>query len=53
MAALARQIDPVDWPGALAQAMATSAAALLHPGTALCQPEDVQRLLPQVRLQAL
>ena len=34
-------------------AMASSAAALLAPGTPLCQPEDVQRLLPQVVLQPL
>jgi 6-phosphofructokinase 2 len=28
--------------------MAASAAALLSPGTALCQPDDVRRLLPEV-----
>ena len=33
---------------ALRHAMATSAAALLAPGTALCRPEDVARLTPQV-----
>ena len=32
-------------------AMATSAAALLSLGTALAQPEDIQRLLPQVLIQ--
>lgn len=42
-----------DMRSALAQAMAASAAALLHPGTALCQAADVQALLPQVQLQAL
>ena len=39
--------------GALAQGIAASAAALLTSGTALCRPADVQRLLPQVRVQAL
>jgi 6-phosphofructokinase 2 len=38
---------------ALRQAMAASAAALLSGGTALCRPEDVARLLPQVRIQPL
>jgi 6-phosphofructokinase 2 len=33
---------------ALRHAMATSAAALLAPGTSLCRPEDVAALLPQV-----
>lgn len=42
-----------DMRSALAQALAASAAALLHPGTALCQAADVQALLPQVQLQAL
>lgn len=31
-------------------AMATAAAALLRPGTALCRPEDVHALLPRVRV---
>lgn len=56
VAALASQPDqtgPIDWPAALAMAMATSAASLLHPGTALCQPDDVRQLLPLVQLQAL
>lgn len=35
---------------AFRQAMATSAAALLSPGTALCRPEDVARLAPEVRI---
>lgn len=39
--------------GALAQGIAASAAALLTSGTALCRLDDVQRLLPQVRVQAL
>jgi 6-phosphofructokinase 2 len=34
-------------------AMAASAAALLHPGTTLCRPEDVARLRPQVAVTAL
>lgn len=38
---------------ALRQAMAASAAALLSGGTALCQPADVARLLPQVQVRAL
>jgi 6-phosphofructokinase 2 len=36
---------------ALRQAMATSAAALLAPGTALCEPADVARLLPRVAVE--
>lgn len=42
-----------DLPGALRHAMAASAAALLSGGTALCQPADVARLLPQVQVRAL
>lgn len=38
---------------AFRQAMAASAAALLSPGTALCQPQDVARLAPQVRIDRL
>lgn len=41
--------DPCD--AALAQAIAASAAALLSGGTALCQTQDLQRLLPQVHVQ--
>ena len=37
-------------PDAVRAAVAASAAALLSPGTALCQPADVMRLLPQVVL---
>lgn len=33
-------------------AMAASAAALLSSGTALCRPEDVARLLPEVQVRA-
>lgn len=36
---------------AFRQAMAASAAALLSPGTALCRPEDVARLAPQVQVR--
>ena len=39
-----------DWPTALRWAVASSAAALLRPGTALCDPEDVSRLLPLVQI---
>ena len=35
---------------AFAHGMATAAAALLSSGTALCAPQDVQRLLPQVQV---
>jgi 6-phosphofructokinase 2 len=28
--------------------VAAGAAAVMNPGTALCRPEDVQRLYPQV-----
>ena len=38
---------------AFRQAMAASAAALLSPGTALCRPEDVARLLPEVRIRRI
>ena len=38
-------------PDAVRAAVAASAAALLAPGTALCQAEDVMRLLPQVQLR--
>lgn len=38
---------------AFRQAMAASAAALLAPGTALCRPEDVARLAPEVRIERL
>lgn len=36
---------------AFRQAMAASAAALLSPGTALCRPQDVARLAPQVQVR--
>ncbi|HSV34850.1 MAG TPA: 1-phosphofructokinase family hexose kinase [Ramlibacter sp.] len=39
-----------DLQEALRTAMAASAAALLVPGTALCQPADVERLRAQVRI---
>lgn len=38
---------------ALAQGIAASAGALLASGTALCAPEDLRRLLPQVHVEAL
>jgi 6-phosphofructokinase 2 len=40
-------------PEALRTALAASAAALLSGGTALCQPEDVARLAPQVEIRPL
>ncbi|MBC5783476.1 1-phosphofructokinase family hexose kinase [Ramlibacter sp. USB13] len=42
-----------DFAAALRHGMAASAAALLSGGTALCQPEDVARLLPQVQVRSL
>jgi len=38
---------------ALRFAVAAGTAALLSPGTDLCRPEDVDRLLPQVSIEAL
>lgn len=38
---------------AFAQALATSAAALLSHGTALAEPADIARLLPQVQVKAI
>lgn len=40
-------------PAAVRLAMAASAAALFSSGTALCRADDVERLLPQVRVQPL
>ncbi|MEJ7930125.1 1-phosphofructokinase family hexose kinase [Ramlibacter sp. AN1015] len=40
-------------PHAFRGAMAASAAALLSPGTALCRPEDVQRLRADVQVSEL
>ncbi|HET8693065.1 MAG TPA: 1-phosphofructokinase family hexose kinase [Aquabacterium sp.] len=42
-----------DLPTAFTYAMAAASAALLHPGTQLCQPEDVMKLKDQVRIHAL
>jgi len=42
-----------DLPAALAFAVAAGSAALLAPGTQLCRPDDVHRLLADVRLTAL
>ncbi len=50
VAALARG-QPID--EALRVAMAAASAALLMPGTGLCQPEDVKRLLPQVKIREI
>lgn len=46
--ALDAQADPAQ---ALATAMAAGAAAVMTPGTALCQPQDVARLREQVRIR--
>ena len=54
LAALAWTLDrstPLD--DALATAMAAGAAAVMAQGTGLCQPQDVQSLRPQVKVQAL
>ena len=54
LAALVWALDcstPLD--GALATAMAAGAAAVMAQGTGLCQPQDVQSLRPQVKVQAL
>ena len=34
-------------------AVAAASAAVLMPGTGLCQPEDVKRLLPKVRIEEI
>jgi 6-phosphofructokinase 2 len=39
-----------DLANALRHAVAAGSAALLAPGTQLCRPEDVRRLMPEVRL---
>ncbi|WP_374318153.1 1-phosphofructokinase family hexose kinase [Aquabacterium sp.] len=43
--------QPAQTEQAFRYAMAAGAAALLTPGTALCQPADVERLVNQVQLQ--
>jgi 6-phosphofructokinase 2 len=48
--ALARGQEPV---GALRHGVAAGSAALLHTGTRLCDPGDVQRLVAQVQVRAL
>ncbi len=53
LAALVWALDAQADPGqALATAMAAGAAAVMTPGTALCQPQDVARLREQVRVRA-
>jgi len=44
---------PDDLPRAFRYAMAAGAAALLSAGTALCQPDDVERLSSQVRIEPM
>ncbi len=41
-----------DLADAFRYAMAAGAAALLHPGTELCRPDDVERLVAQVVMEA-
>lgn len=48
--ALAGGLSPVE---ALRHGVAAGSAALLHAGTRLCDPADVQRLVAQVRIRAL
>ncbi len=50
---LAGRLRGEDWPGALATAVAAGSAALLAPGTALCDPAEVARLRPQVRVRTV
>ena len=40
-------------PEMLRKAVAAASAALLRPGTALCEPDDVARLAPQVQVRRL
>jgi 6-phosphofructokinase 2 len=52
LAALVWALDQQsDLRSALATAMAAGAAAVMSPGTALCQPQDVARLREQVRIE--
>lgn len=50
VASMARQPDPAE---AFRTAVAAGAAALLAPGTALCQPRDIERLRGQVEVRSL
>jgi 6-phosphofructokinase 2 len=50
---LAARLQGEAWPQALAGAIAAGTAALLAQGTALCDPVEVARLRPQVRVQAV
>ncbi len=50
VAALSRQSEPAE---AFRSAVAAGAAALLAPGTALCQPQDIARLRLQVTVRSL
>jgi 6-phosphofructokinase 2 len=50
VAALSRQSEPVE---AFRSAVAAGAAALLAPGTALCQPQAIARLRVQVAVRSL
>ena len=47
------QLEGLSPPEALACAMAAATAALLEAGTALCQPNALARLRPQVRVEAV
>lgn len=50
VSSLAHQTDPSK---AFRRALAAGGAALLAPGTALCQPRDIERLEAQVEVRAL
>ena len=38
---------------AFGMAIAAASAAVMMPGTGLCQPQDVKRLLPQIRIEEI
>jgi 6-phosphofructokinase 2 len=52
-AAIATLADGGSLVEALAQGVAAGTAAVLTPGTALCERKDVERLLPQVSVETL
>jgi 6-phosphofructokinase 2 len=52
-AAIATLADGGSLEEALAQGVAAGTAAVLTPGTALCERKDVERLLPQVSVETL
>ena len=42
-----------DWPEALALGTAAAASVVMNEGTAICRREQVETLLPRVRVEAL